>query len=460
MRYRKQIDLVQLKQSQEFEKLGKEVQLLVAKYQSGYTKVSDLIRTDILLTRDHTTKETARAENSIKEHVTREILTIEKSMSSTVAIGMKEAASVSALAATERDTRTADDERHKRFLQSLKFPAMNERRNQVTEPHGSTFRWIFDVDDSPDNTGGRSSDRLDRDVDDLAGGGTDDAVNNSSDDGSRETLTSGNDELEPQGRKSESGDEEAESSDEQPEPHIKPWDSFTEWLKSDSDIYWISGKPGSGKSTLVKFIVDSPLTKDALNTWRPDTLILSHFLWKPGFKMQNNIKGLLCSLLHQVLLHDGTLIDYIVSRFNSVASKDSDTDWPVKELKSVLLGVLEAYSSALCVFVDGLDEVSDQDGAIALMDVINNMGGRSNVKVCVASRPEPRFQARLRNYQQLRMQDLTENDMREYATEQLQPFSKRLQISTEFQMRFISNVVFKAEGVFLWLRLAMRSLIG
>lgn len=32
--------------------------------------------------------------------------------------------------------------------------------------------------------------------------------------------------------------------------HNKPGGSFLEWLRTGEDIYWISGKPGSGKSTV------------------------------------------------------------------------------------------------------------------------------------------------------------------------------------------------------------------
>ena len=38
------------------------------------------------------------------------------------------------------------------------------------------------------------------------------------------------------------------------EPHGKRWHSFRDWLESDDSLYWITGKPGSGKSTLMKFI--------------------------------------------------------------------------------------------------------------------------------------------------------------------------------------------------------------
>jgi ABC-type bacteriocin/lantibiotic exporter with double-glycine peptidase domain len=33
-----------------------------------------------------------------------------------------------------------------------------------------------------------------------------------------------------------------------------PWDNFSVWLKSGRGVYWVSGKPGSGKSTLMKYI--------------------------------------------------------------------------------------------------------------------------------------------------------------------------------------------------------------
>jgi hypothetical protein len=55
-----------------------------------------------------------------------------------------------------------------------------------------------------------------------------------------------------------------------------PWDNFIHWLKSgEHKIYWISGKAGSGKSTLMKFIIDSEETKKVLLEIKPDTIIVT-----------------------------------------------------------------------------------------------------------------------------------------------------------------------------------------
>jgi polynucleotide 5'-kinase involved in rRNA processing len=40
-----------------------------------------------------------------------------------------------------------------------------------------------------------------------------------------------------------------------------PWASFIEWLRTGDSIYWINGKAGSGKSTLMRYLYDNRRTK-------------------------------------------------------------------------------------------------------------------------------------------------------------------------------------------------------
>jgi len=47
-----------------------------------------------------------------------------------------------------------------------------------------------------------------------------------------------------------------------PEVESEPWSNYVKWLGSVEDIYWITGKPGSGKSTLMKYLYGNP------HTWR------------------------------------------------------------------------------------------------------------------------------------------------------------------------------------------------
>lgn len=43
-----------------------------------------------------------------------------------------------------------------------------------------------------------------------------------------------------------------------PDEQVLGWPSFPGWLEKNAGVYWITGKPGSGKSTLIKYIFQSP----------------------------------------------------------------------------------------------------------------------------------------------------------------------------------------------------------
>ncbi|KAK6209767.1 hypothetical protein QIS74_11351 [Colletotrichum tabaci] len=59
------------------------------------------------------------------------------------------------------------------------------------------------------------------------------------------------------------------------------WTNFHGWLQNDSGIYWISGKAGSGKSTLMKLVGTDKRTCQPLLDWGVGSrlLILSFYFW-------------------------------------------------------------------------------------------------------------------------------------------------------------------------------------
>jgi len=81
------------------------------------------------------------------------------------------------------------------------------------------------------------------------------------------------------------------------------WNDFAAWLKSGQGLYWINGKAGSGKSTLMNYICQHSRRLDYLNEWCPDRLLLtpSYFFWAAGSRQQKSIDGLLRTLIYQML---------------------------------------------------------------------------------------------------------------------------------------------------------------
>lgn len=120
------------------------MQFFIAQYTSGYTKMTYLVRKEVLSIRDHTAKVTLRAEKSIKEHLTREFSTAEKSLTDRFIFQMREVRNTISEAAKKSNVQAVSDNQRERLLASLKFGSMNKRRDQVTDSHRKTFRWIFD----------------------------------------------------------------------------------------------------------------------------------------------------------------------------------------------------------------------------------------------------------------------------------------------------------------------------
>lgn len=81
------------------------------------------------------------------------------------------------------------------------------------------------------------------------------------------------------------------------------WASFPEWLRSESSIYWINGKAGSGKSTLMNYICDHKRKEELLKQWSAKRRLLTpnFFFWSAGVRLQKTIDGLLRSIIYQIL---------------------------------------------------------------------------------------------------------------------------------------------------------------
>lgn len=114
----------------------------------------------------------------------------------------------------------------------------------------------------------------------------------------------------------------------------------------------------------------------------------------------------------------------------------------------------------ICLFVDGLDEYSGLDSEIAKL--FHKAAAASQVKVCVSSRPHLVFKESFKSQPQLRLEDLTKGDIKNYVTDMLEKndiMQSRL-CEDEAQMKdLIDEIVQSASGVFLWVKLIVIELL-
>jgi hypothetical protein len=84
--------------------------------------------------------------------------------------------------------------------------------------------------------------------------------------------------------------------------------SFRQWLSDDTQgIFHIAGKPGSGKSTLMRFLKEHPETRAQLRKWaaeggdNSEPVVAAVFFWNAGSRSQKSMNGLYRTLLHSIL---------------------------------------------------------------------------------------------------------------------------------------------------------------
>lgn len=238
-----------------------------------------------------------------------------------------------------------------------------------------------------------------------------------------------------------------------------------QWLKFGKGIFWVSGKAGSGKSTLMKFVAGHAKTRSALAQWAGpnETFVISHYFWWAGSQMQKSQQGLLQTLLFGIFRQCPDLIHDICEPRWSQCAPVHPEKWTLDELRSVFQDISKrtGLNSNFCFFIDGLDEYDGDH--IDICSVLQNLANESpHVKFCLSSRPWNVFESFFgcQRSQKIYIHDLTEGDIRRYARSRLcehqgsEIFASR---TLDTQM-LVARITERARGVFLWVFLVTRLL--
>ena len=251
-----------------------------------------------------------------------------------------------------------------------------------------------------------------------------------------------------------------------------PWANYVQWLKecdNTNGLYWVTGKAGSGKSTLMRYLYDDTRTRECLAHWAApySPTIVSCFFWNPGTPIQKSLTGLLRSLLHGILCQRPDLMRIASSwRWQSYDLGETNlSPWTNRELLDAFRTTLESSkdTARFCVFVDGLDEFDGDDKARSeVNDLFISLSELSHIKVCLSSRPWLVYEDAFKGRPSLQLHELTYNDIQNYVRVELSenPKFKQLELRDRAGCsRLRSTIVDKAVGVFIWVYLVVRSLL-
>ncbi|KAH8703142.1 Pfs, NB-ARC and ankyrin domain protein, partial [Talaromyces proteolyticus] len=231
---------------------------------------------------------------------------------------------------------------------------------------------------------------------------------------------------------------------------------YLEWL-NDSGLdkhhgfLWVKGKPGTGKSTLMKFIL-----ANGNRQWQ-DKTIASFFFNARGQDLEKSTIGMYRSLLYQLLQKHPHLQS--LNEANKIWTSNGGIypKWSVEPLKELFIQAIQMLDEvSLVFFIDALDECYEPEirDMMSFFEEVSDVSSSLQIqfRACFSSRHYPHITIRNGLNIVLENQQGHDNDINEYIIRELRVGGSRLSqlIKEELQQ--------KSSGIFLWVVLVVKIL--
>ncbi|EXJ75908.1 uncharacterized protein A1O5_00416 [Cladophialophora psammophila CBS 110553] len=239
-----------------------------------------------------------------------------------------------------------------------------------------------------------------------------------------------------------------------PAKYQSQWSDMSAWLQGPDSLYWVSGKAGSGKSTLMKWLLYESRTKELLESWAGNKKLLTanYFFWSSGSSLQKSFSGLLRSLLYNLLRQwPQSTLPISPARWRSY---DLELEYfPARTESDLLIAVHTiiqdtAQDARVCLFIDGLDECAEHDThRTQILELLKELSAS--------------LMSKSKN-SNLRLELLNRNDIEKYITAELQAddkFKALRENNHALCSKLVTEILDKAGGVFLRVVLVIRSLL-
>lgn len=237
---------------------------------------------------------------------------------------------------------------------------------------------------------------------------------------------------------------------------------YLRWREQRDGILWLSGAPGTGKSTLTSTVISQ-----LQNDHRIGELIISYCA-DVDYKGVSPVTAILWQILMKMLLREprGKLRDGIETILNDlvhIGNRVSTTR--MKLLMSVIRHNLRKEET-MYLLLDGLDEAgdssSDQDLIKEFIDHASHPDPNHRIKCFVSTRPDflrdriPTRTVRSAKRVDLDIQQLNKDDLVLYVQDSLVWYNIPCETpeSNEFKQKLATD----AAGSFLWVRLVMNAI--
>ncbi|KAH8704305.1 hypothetical protein GQ44DRAFT_778212 [Phaeosphaeriaceae sp. PMI808] len=228
-------------------------------------------------------------------------------------------------------------------------------------------------------------------------------------------------------------------------PQFRQW-RYRDDLQSHNGVLWIKGKPGAGKSTLMKY------TLQHCREFFEDHIIVAYFFNARGDNLEKTPLGMLRSMTYQLLEQD-LLYERFLPRFRDKENKDKTLEWREAELKEFLCSQTKTPQlKPLVLLIDALDECSKADvrKVVKFLEELstNAVGANVTLSICLSSRHYPTINMKRKLELVVEQEKEHDDDIAIYVRDNL---TKRDDVVEQ-------EIFEKASGVFMWVILVVAML--
>ncbi|KAI1347005.1 hypothetical protein F5Y01DRAFT_296381 [Xylaria sp. FL0043] len=237
--------------------------------------------------------------------------------------------------------------------------------------------------------------------------------------------------------------------------------SFVSWLEGQRQgdgFFYVTGRAGSGKSTLMKFVSENEHTIQSLRKWagKAKLYTASYYFWIQGTEKQKTSAGLFQSLLYQILR---SIPELITSVYQNRLHHEV---WEMEDLIGIFKRIAQQTSlnTRFCFFVDGLDEYDGEEKDI--IRLLQELSSSKHIKICASSRPGRQYESILpRDVHTFDIARFTKGDMERYIDTRLQSCTnwRNLAATDPVCQDILSELSARAGGVWLWVSLVTADII-
>jgi hypothetical protein len=236
-------------------------------------------------------------------------------------------------------------------------------------------------------------------------------------------------------------------------PEYESWCDPASYVKHHGFL-WIRGKPGAGKSTAMKTLLNRA------QSGQDGERLLSFFFNARGEALERSIEGLYRSLLYQATASISKLPPEITYGLDGMSPEAYQRDcWQVGLLKSLIKKTVLQLGSKIrwSCYIDAIDEGDDEDGVRNMLEYLEELTEAAHeqglhLSVCLASRHYPKISVPC--LEELNLDDHIGHlqDIDTYVRR------KTANYNATIPEDIVASIKERASGVFLWVVLVIAEL--